>query len=220
MRAVGHTVRVATTATNDAFRREVRAKALNAARELTLQRGWHQIRFVEIADAVGVSRPTMYSEFGNKTGLGQALIRAETTDFLTGMLDELSGHTDDLSAAAQAALRYTVLAAHENPLVHGVLTNVGDADLLLLLTTDSGPVLTIALEVLTDWFAEHFPFYDQVLLAELIEALVRLTMSHLVQPTHGIPETLALLERMTDLVIRAVLEPGARDSVVEGEGGR
>ena len=69
---------------NEAFRRQVRERALAVARRLTVERGWQQVRFIEVADEVGVSRPTMYSEFGNKAGLGEALVLAETTDFMTG----------------------------------------------------------------------------------------------------------------------------------------
>lgn len=187
---------------NEAFRRQVRERALDVARGLTLERGWQQVRFVEVADLVGVSRPTMYSEFGSKAGLGAALVLQETTQFLDGMLAELEEWRGDLSGAAKAALRYTVLTAERNPLVHGVLTNAGDTDLLLLLTTRSGPVLEVAVEMLTGWFGEAFPTYEQPLLSELIESLVRLTLSHLVQPTRDVEETLAVLERMTDLVVR------------------
>ena len=74
---------------NEAFRREVRERALEVASRLTVERGWHQVRFVEIADEVGVSRPTMYSEFGNKAGLGEALVLAETTSFLGGLVEAL-----------------------------------------------------------------------------------------------------------------------------------
>jgi AcrR family transcriptional regulator len=189
---------------NEAFRREVRERALDVARQRTLQRGWQQVRFVEVADAVGVSRPTMYSEFGSKAGLGEALVRQETTQFLEGMLAELEPWRAELAGAAKAALRYTVITAQDNPLVHGILTNAGDTDLLLLLTTRSGPVLAIAVEMLSGWFAENFPSYEQPLLSELIESLVRLTLSHLVQPTRDVAGTLASLERVTDLVIAAV----------------
>ncbi len=190
---------------NEAFRRQVRERALDVARRLTVERGWQQVRFVEVADEVGVSRPTMYSEFGSKAGLGEALVLAETTDFLTGILDELAGHTQNLAAAAKAALGFTLVAATQNPLLHGVLTNAGDRDLLLLVTSQAGPVLPVAVEVLTTWFGEHFPTVPPQLLAELIEALVRLTLSHLVQPTHELDETRAMLERITDLVVPAVL---------------
>ncbi|MGI8666304.1 MAG: TetR family transcriptional regulator [Jatrophihabitans sp.] len=193
---------------NEAFRRQVRQRALEVARRLTVERGWQQVRFVEVADEVGVSRPTMYSEFGSKAGLGEALVLAETSAFLTGIVAGLAQHTGDLAAAAKAALRYTLVTATENPLLHGVLTNAGDSDLLLLLTSQAGPVLPVAVEVLSDWFGEHFPSVPAALLTELIEALVRLTLSHLIQPTHDVPDTLAMLERVTDLVVPAVLAAG------------
>ena len=113
-----------------------------------------QVRFVEVADEVGVSRPTMYSEFGSKAGLGQALVLAETTAFMTGIIDTLGAHTDDLATAAKAALEYTLVTASQNPLLHGVLTNAGDSDLLLLLASKSGPVLPLAVSVLADWFGQ------------------------------------------------------------------
>lgn len=189
---------------NEAFRRQVRERALQVARRLTVERGWQQVRFVEVADAVGVSRPTMYSEFGNKAGLGEALVLAETEAFLAGLTAALADHRTDVREAAKAALRYTMLAATENPLLHGVLTNAGDRDLLELLTAKSGPVLPIAVAALTGWFGEHFPDLPSPLFGELVEALVRLTLSHLTQPTHGLAETLASLERITDLVLRSV----------------
>lgn len=190
---------------NEAFRRQVRERALEIARRLTVERGWQQVRFVEVADEVGVSRPTMYSEFGSKAGLGRALVLAETTAFMTGIVDVLGGHTTDLAAAAKAALSYTLVTASENPLLHAVLTNAGDTELLLLLTSQSGPVLPVAVEVLSSWFGEYFPAVPSQLLTELIEALVRLTLSHLIQPTHELAETLGMLERVTDLVVPAVL---------------
>ena len=193
---------------SETFREQVRGRALKVARHLTVERGWQQVRFVDVADAVGVSRPTMYSEFGNKAGLGEALVLSETNNFLTGLIHEVESHTGDLTGAANAALRYTVLMASENPLLHGVLTNAGDSGLLLLLTSESGPVLPIAVEVLSGWFTEHFPEVDAVRLTELTEALVRLTLSHLVQPTRTVEQTIAVLERFTDLVVPAMLRQG------------
>lgn len=189
---------------NEAFRRGVRERALDAARALTLDRGWQQVRFVEVADRVGVSRPTMYSEFGNKAGLGEALVRAETTDFLTGLLAVLEPRAGDLAAAAKAALRHTLITAQDNPLLQGMLTNAGDADLLALLTSQSGPVLSVAIETMSSWFSETFPQHDQPLLSELIEALIRLTLSHLVQPTRSLDDTVALLERITSLMVTVI----------------
>lgn len=193
---------------NEAFRREVRERALEVASRLTVERGWQQVRFVEIADEVGVSRPTMYSEFGNKAGLGRALVLAETTSFLGGLVTALDQHPGDLNAAAKSALRFTMLAATDNALLHGVLTNAGDRGLLELMTSKSGAVLPLVVQALIEWFADHFPERPRPLLDELVEALVRLTLSHLIQPTRPLEETLASLERITDIVIAAGLAAG------------
>jgi hypothetical protein len=69
-------------------------------------------------------------------------------------------------------------------------------------------VLPIAVEVLTGWFAEHFPEVAGPHFGELIEALIRLTLSHLIQPTHSVDDTLAQLGRITELVVPAVLGTG------------
>ena len=42
-----------------------------------------------IAEIVGVSRPTIYAEFGNKEGIAEALVLAETNRFLIGVQERL-----------------------------------------------------------------------------------------------------------------------------------
>lgn len=195
---------------NEAFRREVRERALAVAREQTLAHGWQRIKFVEVADAVGVSRPTMYSEFGNKAGLARALVADEVQQFLLGLVGEMADHKDSLADAAKAALRFVVEKAHENPLLHAVLTNAGDTDLLLLVTAETEPVLANAVSILTGWINSQFPNLEQPFADEMIEALIRLVLSHLVQPTHDVEHTLAILDRLCDTVI-PILEQGGKN---------
>lgn len=190
---------------NEAFRREVRERALAVAREQTLKHGWQRVRFVEVADAVGVSRPTMYSEFGNKAGLARALVADEVEKFLIGLVNEMNAHEDDLTAAAKAALTYVVVKAHENPLIHAVFTNAGDSDLLLLVTAETEPVLMNAVSIITAWINLQFPEIQHPLTDEMIESLVRLVISHLVQPTHTVEETIAMLGRLIDMFIPVLL---------------
>lgn len=190
---------------NEAFRREVRERALAVAREQTLQHGWQRVRFVEVADAVGVSRPTMYSEFGNKAGLARALVADEVEKFLIGLVNEMNAHEDDLTEAAKAALAYVVVKAQENPLIHAVFTNAGDSDLLLLVTAETEPVLMNAVSIITAWINLQFPDIQHPLTDEMIESLVRLVISHLVQPTHSTDETIAMLGRLIDMFIPVLL---------------
>ncbi|MFE9577730.1 TetR/AcrR family transcriptional regulator [Nocardia sp. NPDC006044] len=56
--------------------RETRAEIAEAARRLFLARGWAATTVSDVAREAGVSTPTVYSAYGNKTGLAWALIHA------------------------------------------------------------------------------------------------------------------------------------------------
>src|SRR5215471_16046614 len=99
-------------------RRTLRDDLLDAAGRLIIERGFRRVRMQDVADAVGVSRQTVYNEFGDKWGLAQALNR----------------HTD-LYAAVAEAVTYTLGTAADDPLKKAILTGTGSEDLLPLMTT-------------------------------------------------------------------------------------
>ena len=191
-----------------AFRRQVREQALQIAHGLTLAHGWDQVRVGEVAAAAGVSRPTLYKEFGNKQGLGEALVLRETDRFLTGIADRLARHEGDAAAGIAAAVRYTLDEASGSPLLLAVLTSTrgGDDSLLPFLTTRSAPVLAAASLALVTWFDEHHPDLDPTDVAEGVDALVRLTVSHLVLPAADRAET---SDRLARLAVRYLRLPTA-----------
>lgn len=180
------------------FRRQVRETALDAAHRLLVERGWENVTVSAVAAAVGVSRPTFYKEFASKQALGEALVRRETEHFLAGVGDVLEQHTHDADTAIAAAVRFTLLEAEANPLLRVVLTSTrgGDDSLLPLLTTRSAPLLEAASAALTGWFAEHYPDLDDVTVAEGVDAVVRLVVSHLVLPAAPAEETAQRLARV------------------------
>ena len=57
-----------------------------------------------VASAAGVSRQTVYNEFGTKAGLGEALARHEVDRFVGHVRAALDEHGDDVRAAAYAAI--------------------------------------------------------------------------------------------------------------------
>ncbi|MCW2585365.1 MAG: putative transcriptional regulator, TetR family [Frankiales bacterium] len=181
-----------------AFRRQVHEQALEAAHAMLLDKGWDQLRFGDVATAVGVSRPTLYAAFGNKEGLAEALVLRETDRFLTGIAQVLDAHDDDPVEAVTAAVAYTLREADGSPLLHAVLTSTrgGSDSLLPLLTTRSAPVLEAATAVLVGWFSEHVPGLDEAALREGVDALVRLVVSHLVLPAAEADQTPERLARL------------------------
>jgi len=181
-----------------AFRRQVREQVLDVAHRLTIEVGWEKVRVGDVAVAVGVSRPTLYKEFASKSDLGDAMVLREIDRFLAGIAAVLDAYTDDATAAVTAAVRFTLDEAHANPLLHAVLTSTrgGDGSLLPVLTTRSGPLLAAATAALSGWFAQHFPQLPAADVAEGVDALVRLTVSHLVQPAVSQADTADRLARV------------------------
>lgn len=180
---------MASESLRESFRRHVREQVLVAARALTLEKGWERVRISEIASLVGVSRPTIYKEFGDKAGLGDALVLQEAERFLAGIAAVLEDNAGDAAAAVTAAVRFTFDEAERSPLLKAVLVSnrAGDqADAaptgVLPLLPTSRSMLQTASETLTAWFCEHFVQLDADDVAGGIDALVRLTVSHLVLP--------------------------------------
>lgn len=99
---------------------------LDAAFEALGNRPWHGVRMVDVAAAAGVSRQTLYNEFGSKDGLARALVRREADAFLAGvdraLADAAAQGGADAGECCAAAAVWTLHAARTNPLVRAALT--------------------------------------------------------------------------------------------------
>jgi AcrR family transcriptional regulator len=94
---------------------------LDAAFTALAGQPWSAVRMVDVAASAGVSRQTLYNEFGSKDGLARALVRRETDLFLSGLERELAAARSPLDRLLAAA-EWTVRAAHDNSVVHALLT--------------------------------------------------------------------------------------------------
>ncbi|MDX3225706.1 TetR/AcrR family transcriptional regulator [Streptomyces sp. ME19-01-6] len=105
-----------------------RESLLDAAFTALADRPWTVVRMVDVALAAGVSRQTLYNEFGSKDGLARALVRREAEAYLTGVERALSGASGAVGPNERlaAAAGWTVRAAAANPLVRAVLTGCWD----------------------------------------------------------------------------------------------
>ncbi|MER5414136.1 MULTISPECIES: TetR/AcrR family transcriptional regulator [Streptomyces] len=105
-----------------------RESLLEAAGVALSARPWPQVRMVDVAAAAGVSRQTLYNEFGGKAGLGRALVRREADRYLDGV-DRVLSAPDRAAERLAAVAEWTVRAARAQPLVRALLTGAWDADL-------------------------------------------------------------------------------------------
>jgi AcrR family transcriptional regulator len=188
------------------MRSVLRDRLLDAAAELTCADGWNAVTMGAVADRVGISRQSVYKEIGSKAALGEAVITRETDRVLTGVTGQLRAHGDDAVAGIPAAVGYVLAAGADNPLIKAILVGAhgGDADLLPLLAARPEPVLARAIAVVG---AQARDLYSGLPLAprtldRLSEIVVRLTLSHLMQPTGPIEEAVAQARTIVEDALR------------------
>jgi AcrR family transcriptional regulator len=173
----------------EATRDLLRARLLDAADELLRDRGWASVTMADIARGAGVSRQTLYNEFGSRQEFAQAYVLREVDTFLGAVERAVAAHPDHPRRALAAAFDVFLTAAADDPLVRTIVSGDGSDGLLALVTTHGGPVLESATERLAGFLAAAWPrlaLSDAHLLAE---SVVRLAISHAALPSGPAPLT-------------------------------
>ena len=169
------------TSFTDRTKASLREALLDAAADLLPDRGHAALRMADVAARAGVSRQTVYNEFGNKAALTQAVALRTASEFLDGIRQRFET-ADGLLAGIHHAVVYTIEHARENRLVAAALGTEAGEDLLPLLTTKGEPILTAAADLAAEQYQELEPGLSAEAAALLAETVVRLSLSHLVLP--------------------------------------
>jgi AcrR family transcriptional regulator len=164
----------------------LQGRIVDAAVELAASLGWKSVRMADIADRAGVSRRTVFNEFGSKSAVLEAMGWRNTERLIEGAGARLAANPDDLGAAVAAAVEYLLRVSAEDPLRAMVLLGEQDGpdELLTLATTRSGPYAAAATEFIVGFLRERWPnvAVSGEELRFLVDSLVRLVISHGVQP--------------------------------------
>ncbi|MFB9685807.1 TetR/AcrR family transcriptional regulator [Amycolatopsis plumensis] len=185
----------------------LREALLDAAADLLPDRGHAGLRMADVAAKAGVSRQTVYNEFGNKAALTQAVALRTASEFLDGIRQRFET-ADGLLAGIHHAVVYTIEHARENRLVAAALGTEAGEDLLPLLTSRGEPILTAAADLAAEQYQEFEPGLSAEAAALLAETVVRLSLSHLVLSTHSATEAAD--------AVTAIMEPAIRQFVHHG----
>ncbi|MFB9908879.1 TetR/AcrR family transcriptional regulator [Allokutzneria oryzae] len=167
---------------SDRVKASLRENLLDAAARLLSERGFQGLRMADVAAATGVSRQTVYNEFGNKEALVQAVALRVTSEFLDGTASALED-APDFMAGAHRAVRHILDLSRRDPLVSSILTGTGAEDMLPFLTTKGEPVLSSATELVSQHLRGRLPDVPADAADLYAETTVRLTLSHLLLPT-------------------------------------
>jgi len=183
-------------------RAQRRDRLLDATAAIVISDGWSNVTMSRLAAAVQISRQSVYNELGGKGELAIALVTRESDRFLAAVQLRLLANQDNMTTAVTAAVRSALELGEESPLIKAVISagHGNEVVLLPLLTVRPEPVLEAAVAMMTTFADEHWG--DLVgtrgELAELMDAVVRLTLSHLVQPRWSTERVTAMIGRMVD----------------------
>jgi AcrR family transcriptional regulator len=170
----------------ESTRVQLRDRLLDAAQTITVESGWAAVTMAKIADAAGVSRQTVYNEFGNKADLAEELVNRELGRFLEVVRSRLLAN-DEVVAGVTDACEGALSMAGSSPLLKAALDLAQSStnELLPLLTTESQAlidtaVLTVEM-VINDHYGEIGLGARELHLAA--DAIVRLVLSHIMRPS-------------------------------------
>jgi AcrR family transcriptional regulator len=172
-----------------AARRLLRETLFGAARDELEQRSWSEITMSDVAGAAGVSRQTLYKEFGSRDEFAQAFVIHEGERFLDEVDTAVRRHLDDPRAAIGAALETFLRTAGEDPLVRILLSDDGTGGMLPFVTTQGMPVVVWATARLFATISEGWPTAPPDKAQLLAESLVRLAISYITAPSDSPDET-------------------------------
>ncbi|MFT5223463.1 MAG: AcrR family transcriptional regulator, partial [Glaciecola sp.] len=110
-------------------------RILDATLELLACVGVAALSLEDVAQTAGVSRQTVYRHFGNRDQLFAATVLREEQVFIDRLMLVTMDHVD-LRSALEAAIRETLLAARQHPLLDRLLETEPEA-LLPFLTSGS-----------------------------------------------------------------------------------
>lgn len=162
-----------------------RGRIIAAAVEMTARTGWASVTMGRIADTVGVSRQTVYNEVGSKHALAEAMVLNELTRFLAVVEKAFDHHPDDPVESIREATRDVLELARDNLLLRAIVstTHGADTDLLPLLTTRADSLLVTAKSVIAGRLADFELPLSRRELAAGIDVVVRVALSHVMQPS-------------------------------------
>lgn len=167
----------------------LRDTLLTAAGDVLRERSWPETTMAEVAKAAGVSRQTLYKEFGSRQGFAQAYILRETDRFLAAVESAVAANVDSPTDAVAAAFQVFLTAAADEPLIKAIVAGDDSDGLLELVTNHAGPILSAATHRLRACLIDNWPTAAPADLGRGAENMVRLAVSYAASPSGTPAET-------------------------------
>lgn len=190
-----------------AARTLLRDTVVGAVDDLVRSRGWAATTMADVARAAGVSRQTLYNEFGSRPALIEAYVAREIETMVGEVTLAVRGHADDAHAALREAFALFLRLASDEPVVRAIAVGGADgvvgAELMRALTDVGQALAAERIAVLVPQVWPQITPDDAALLAG---ALVRLAISHALVPAGDPDEVAAGVGRMLSPFVDGLLQ--------------
>jgi AcrR family transcriptional regulator len=170
-----------------AARTLLRATVLTAVDDLARSRGWSATTMSDVAAAAGVSRQTLYNEFGSRPALVEAYITREIETLITHVTEAVRANADDAHRALRIAFDMFLKLASDEPVVQVIASGAEGGELHRML---AGLGQSLAADRIAHLIPEVWPQVGAADARLLADSLVRLAISHALLPGSD-PETTA-----------------------------
>ena len=172
-----------------AARELLRNTLFDAAAQQLATRPWAEVTMSDIAGAAGVSRQTLYNEFGSRADFAQELVLREAARFVDAVQSTVAANAAGPRVALRATFELFLTAAAENPLVSAIVSGDGADELIALFTTRGETLVETAAARLTDVLLANWPVLARTDAEPIAETLVRLAISYAALPKAPPAET-------------------------------
>lgn len=190
----------------------LRASILDAAWDRAAKASWSQVRIADIAEDVGVSRQTIYNEFGTKEQLSLALFDRELARVLTE-LEARVASSEHFEEGIRLALLWMLDAVTDHALlgrmVHDARIGGGDG-LVPVLTVRSDMIIRPVRQTLARITLERWPGADAASVEVVCDLFVRFILSQIITPTDLDRES--MVEAMVSMATHVHIHRGGDDS--------
>lgn len=166
-----------------------RDTALDALNELLQQRTWRSVTMSHVATAAGMSRQSLYNEFGSRRGVAQGYAIRLTDAFVDLCDTALYEHPQDAHSALRQGFSAFLEMSGLDPLVRSLHGDDAPEDLLRLITTDSDVLIERAGERLAATFQRCWVGADARQADVVSRAIVRLALSYIPGPPDDVAAT-------------------------------
>ncbi|MGI8679334.1 MAG: TetR family transcriptional regulator [Jatrophihabitans sp.] len=153
---------------------------ITAVDDLVRSRGWTATTMADVAKAAGVSRQTLYNEFGSRSALVESYVTLEIETLVASVGDAVRAHPGDAHRALRTAFELFLKLASDEPVVQIIVADAEAGELTRLLT---GLGQALASDRVAHLIPEVWPQVTPADAQLLAGSLVRLAISHALVPT-------------------------------------